>query len=364
MRVAFRVDSSNEIGSGHLMRCKTLADALHKDGVECIFISRPLPGNLIPFLETQYKVISLSATGLNRDGTLKDKFSYKSWLGVDFFDDVAETHEVLSSLNIDWLVVDHYALDSRWECLIKPKIRFLMVIDDLADRTHDCDLLLDQNLNRKTEDYLGLVPSDAALLTGPEFSLLRPEFSKYRAFSLSRRAKPEFQKLVISFGGIDRDNLTGKVLKALNECDLSANILITVVLGMGAPWHKEVEDLAARMKFKTKVYTYVQDMAGLMAESDLAIGAAGGTAWERCCLGLPSIILVTAENQRSGAIALNEIGAAFLIDDLNCLKEIFNDKFLSGPIFLFLKKMSKVASKITDGNGAHKVVKKIFANYE
>jgi UDP-4-amino-4,6-dideoxy-N-acetyl-beta-L-altrosamine N-acetyltransferase len=233
-----------------------------------------------------------------------------------------------------------------------------MVIDDLADRPHVCDLLLDQTFGRRATDYVPLVPDGCRLLCGSQkYALLRPEFAALREYSLKRRAKPVLRELLINMGGVDKDNVTGAVLRALQSRPLPADCSLTVVMGQTAPWLKNVQVLACSMQRPTRVLVGIDNMAQLMADSDLAIGAAGATSWERCCLGLPSIMLVVADNQLEVAKGLEEAGAALL-----CL----SDQGLSKQLAVLLDKLcadveqitllSKAAAKVADGTGAGEVL--------
>jgi UDP-2,4-diacetamido-2,4,6-trideoxy-beta-L-altropyranose hydrolase len=316
--IVFRADASLDIGSGHVMRCLTLANALRRNGAVCRFVCRGHDGNLIGQIRTQgFDAHELPALlpGVRTDDAIPGGgLAHAAWLGADWETDAMQTAVALGDTRIDWLVVDHYALDVRWEKRLRTGCRHLMVIDDLADRNHDCDVLLDQNLNRRAEDYVGLVPSSSKVLAGPMFALLREEFAALRDYSFARRETPKLAHLLVSMGGVDKDNVTGRVLEALGDCALPASCRVTVVLGAQAPWISSVQAQAARMP-ATEVVVGTSDIARLMADCDLAIGAAGTSAWERCCLGLPSLLMVLASNQSAGARALHEAGAAMLLDD-------------------------------------------------
>jgi UDP-2,4-diacetamido-2,4,6-trideoxy-beta-L-altropyranose hydrolase len=234
----------------------------------------------------------------------------------------------------------------------------MMVIDDLADRAHRCNLLLDQNLGRQPQDYTKLVPADCQVLTGPNYALLRPEFAALRPYSLQRRqAQTSIGRLLITMGGVDQDNATGQVLQALKTCALPADCRITVVMGLTAPWLQNVQELAAQMPWPTEVVVNVNDMAQRMADSDLAIGAAGSTSWERCCLGLPTLMVVLAANQQPGAQAMEAAHAARLIGVVSdiptqlplAVAELIESERQS--------RMSLAASAITDGRGVDKILK-------
>lgn len=355
--VVFRADASIAMGTGHVMRCLTLADGLRGHGIHCHFVSRAHPGNLIDVIRSRgYSVSVLPAAKLplnlrNSEG----QPAHADWLGVNWETDVAQTKEAIKDLQPDWLVVDHYALGERWEKTLRPECRRLMSIDDLADRTHDCDVLLDQNLGRSAEDYKGLVPSDCALLIGPAYALLRPEFAALREYSLARREQPQIRRLLITMGGVDKDNATGAVLDALRKAVLPSDCNLTIVMGPHAPWLKEVRNQAEQMPWKTEVLVNVQDMARLMAESDLAIGAAGSTSWERCAMGLPSAIVVLADNQIDIAKKLESAGAAIAIT-LDCLGKKIDLLFKSTKV---LPEMSRLAAQITEGTGLIHVVAKM-----
>lgn len=347
------------------MRCLTLADALRERGASCNFVCRQHPGHLLSLIE-QRGHHALALPGLqegaepNRNDT-----EHAHWLGTDWATDVQDTQQALSDHTcgqpVDWLVVDHYALDARWEEALRPKAKRIMVIDDLADRPHNCDLLLDQNLGRKEAAYGGLLKGKTTILVGPHYALLRPEFVALRAQSLARRqSNPQLRRLLITMGGVDKDNATGQVLGALQSCRLPVDLRVTVVMGPHAPWLAQVQAQAAQMSRPTEVLVGVDNMAQLMAESDLAIGAAGGTAWERCSLGLPSLVLVLAQNQLSGAKALQKVGAAVLIQTYQEITEFAELLQTAGKAKEMLEKLSMSAAEVTNGGGCHRAVEKLF----
>ncbi len=369
MKIAFRTDASLQIGSGHVMRCLTLADALKAQGADCHFISRAHPGHLHEVIHQRgYKVNSLVAPVQPAQAAIKNIVNeasipqqeppHAAWLGSTWQADAQETSAILTNLQPDWLVVDHYALDQRWEETLAPHYRKLLVIDDLADRSHRCDLLLDQNLGRQPQDYAALVPAHCQLLIGPRFALLRPEFAALRPYSLQRRhALPALRHLLITMGGVDQPNATGQVLQALKTCTLPADCRITVVMGPTAPWLQNVRELAAQMPWPTEVVVNINDMAQRMADSDLAIGAAGSTSWERCCLGLPTLMVVLAENQEEAAVHLQHAGAANCLEFSGLLHQDLHAQ-LQGLIDQQeqLGQLSACAGAITDGLGVERMV--------
>ena len=365
VRIAFRADASVQIGSGHVMRCLTLADALKAQGAECLFICRPHEGHLLDLIvQRGHPILTLPVLAEHSMKAIKN-LTHSDWLGTDWATDALDVCRVLGGNFLDWLVVDHYALDFRWERLVRVGCKRLMAIDDLADRSHDCDVLLDQNLGRLSDDYARLLPLHAVTLIGPQYALLRPEFAKLRAQSLLRRASPQLKHLLISMGGVDKDNVTGHILESLEGFSLPADMQITVVMGSNSPWLRQVQLQAAEMRSQlpVQVLAGVGDMARIMVNSDLAIGAAGGMAWERCCLGVPSIVLILAENQQSGAMALQKIGAAIIINEPKQIREKLTSYFESAGMTNWLAGISQVAAKITDGSGVVRVIEEGFLKY-
>lgn len=360
--ILFRTDASLQIGTGHVMRCLTLADALAARGAQCHFLCRAYEGNLIEIIRAKgHCVHTIPALPQGARSSANDIHvdapAHRHWLGASQAEDIDACAPVLEALRPDWLIVDHYALDARWERAFAPLCGRLMVIDDLADRPHECDVLLDQTIGRTAGDYAALVPAHCQLLCGSQYALLRPEFAELRPYSLQRRAQPQLRHLLISMGGVDKGNATGQVLTALHESALPDDCGITVVMGMAAPWRDEVERQAQAMPWPTQVQTGVSNMAQLMADSDLAIGAAGATSWERCCLGLPTIMLVLAENQSAVARGLEQAGAARVIEKEQGIQErlpALLAALLAAPQSLAL--MGEAASAVADGNGMSAVI--------
>jgi len=355
LRIAFRVDAALEIGTGHVMRCLTLADALRARGAECLFLCRPHPGNLMVQIATRgHRVLSLALPQTAPAPMVPDDPPHAFWLGASWQEDAEQALAALHGERFDWLVVDHYALDHRWERALRSACDRLMVMDDLADRIHDCDLLLDPSLGREQTDYTPLVPDDTVLLLGPRYALLRPEFAAHRAESLARRTAPALRHLLVTMGGVDKDNATGSLLAALHAAPLPPDLRITVIMGPHAPWLQEVQAQAARMMVPTLVRVGVDDMARLMTESDLAIGAGGGTSWERCCLGLPSFVLCLAQNQFEMAATLQGSGAAIATTSAAETTQRLVEQVAAGSIASFLARTSEAAARITDGLGANR----------
>lgn len=364
MLVGIRCDASIEIGAGHVMRCITLASALREKNAKCIFICCPHEGHLIEMIRgSGFQVLTLPLRENERLDKGQD-LEHSHWLGASWMVDAnACTTSLRGELGnrlLDWLIVDHYALDRRWESLLRASCRRIMAIDDLADRVHDCDLLLDQSLGRVSVDYEGLVPAASSLLLGPQYALLRPAFAELREESRARRKQPCLKQILVSMGGFDKDNATLSVLNELESCGLPSCVTITVVLGAQAPWIDQVRARAAQMPIPTSVLSGVSDMARLMVASDLAIGAGGTSTWERCALALPSITKVLASNQEKVAAEMEKVKATVVAGLGKPIKNILSSWAASAHVEQNLLSMSQAAAKVTDGLGVMRVASKMF----
>lgn len=362
MKVALRADASILMGNGHVMRCLTLADSLKQSGAECHFLCREHPGHLIELIRDKgYSVHTLPYEQL---GSVEQNGStHAAWLGSTQKEDAQFCQPILQALKPDWLVVDHYSLDASWEGEMRFLCGRLMIIDDLADRTHQCDVLLDQNLGRQSIDYAELVPRECSIMIGPKFALLRPEFPALREYSLNRRVQPKLQNILITMGGVDQHNAAGRVLSALKQCRLPDCLRISVVLGPKAPWLKPVQAIAANMPWNTEVIVNASDMAQRMADCDLAIGAAGSTSWERCCMGVPTLMAVLANNQVAIAEALALSGAAILIGapkDVGFEEQCALEVAKLVQVDSRLLAMSNAAASITSGTGTDTVTRRLL----
>jgi UDP-2,4-diacetamido-2,4,6-trideoxy-beta-L-altropyranose hydrolase len=353
MVIFFRVDASSKMGMGHLVRCLTLAGFLKRIGATIRFISRELPGH-------QCKLIEKSGYCLSRlphDAKEYIHFSeYERWLGTSWDNDAAQTIEILKNYSqpIDWLIVDNYALDIRWEAQMRPFVKRILTIDDLANREHDCDLLLDQNLYANFENrYINLLPTTAKKLFGPAYALLRPDFLAQR--ENWSREYDEVKRLLIFFGGSDP---TGETLKTLSIVKALGYDEIFVDVVVGAPNQNKhlVMEYCATLP-KIKYYCQVDNIAEIMRMADIAIGAGGSATWERCCLGLPSAILSVAKNQEELSEGVARAGAAIY---LGCAGAVSEDMIGNALLSLIVDRpkretIGKKAMTLVDGLGAFRV---------
>lgn len=357
MLVLFRVDASIDIGAGHVMRCLSLANALSKAGNECRFICTNQQGDLIDWIRAGgYFVYQLSEV------RGKGPFEISKTSGLPKIDekfDAFQTLYALGGINADWLVVDHYQLGGEWEILVKSVCRHVLVIDDLADRPHVCDVLLDQTFGRQGADYEKLVPHPCEVLCGSQYALLRPDFAQARPMGMARRQNSEIKNLLIAMGGVDKDNVTALILKSVATAKLAHGCKITVLMGASAPWTDDIVALARKSPWKTDVKVGISDVAAVMAQCDLAIGTPGTSSWERCCLGVPSILVVIASNQTKVAAELNAAGAACVIERHQIQTALASqiNHLLAEP--KALSAMSHNAAKLVDGLGVQRVTERM-----
>jgi UDP-2,4-diacetamido-2,4,6-trideoxy-beta-L-altropyranose hydrolase len=289
----FRTDASTSIGSGHVMRCATLGRELISKGAKIRFLCREMTGHYCDWLEEQGFCVTRLPGGQ---------------IGID--DDIAQCRAVLANIGtVDWLAVDHYGLDARWETALRPLVGNIFVIDDEARRPHDCDLLLDQNFVIDPADrYAGLIPTSAKRLLGPDYALLRPEFAAARAATPWQTRDGSVLRVLVCFGGSDPLRHTMATLHALRP---HAHRLdrIDVVIG---PANRDQAAIASACTDlpNSVLHRPAYDMAALLSGADLAIGAGGTMNWERACLGVPTLAFGIAENQSALLAALFEAGCA------------------------------------------------------
>ena len=343
MKISFRVDATQKIGTGHLMRCLTLAHELAKRGAEIEFICRKLVDHLAELiLSKSYKLCILHTNSVN-----EDYCPHATWLEAHWQEDATQT--LLKVKGTDWLIVDHYALDEKWESILHPYIDRIMVIDDVADRRHKCDLLLDQNYYTDAATrYADLVDKDCQLLLEPKYALLREEFAFKRA-SLNRVYK-SVDKILLFFGGVDANNDIGKALAGL----MNFKGEVIIVAGSANENYPELEQICIT-KDNFTLLKSTDNMAKLMTQVDLAIGGGGATSWERATLGLPALAWPIADNQVRLLNDLDKYGAIKLTSpekleaDLNALNS------------RVLKQMSQKAMQLCDAEGATRVANKLWS---
>jgi len=349
MKIVIRTDSSNHIGTGHVMRCLVLARMLKLNGHDIVFVSRSQLGDSIKYVESQgFVVYELPRASI--DFIPKSNSDYTAWLQVPWKLDAEQFVSIIK--HADLVITDHYALDANWQIDIRDKCECkILAIDDLV-RKHDADIILDQTLMRTAIEYAS---SDTKVLAGVDYSLLNPLFSAKREYALEAKTLSTDFKVLVSMGGIDQDNITLQVLNTLNK-ELQNKPKVTVLLSSKAPNYDEVKYFCSQNIDWIEHLDFVENMADVMLTHDVSIGAPGTTSWERACLGLPSLIIPLAENQQTIAKNLVKRNAAILVEQTNIEQQLI-------PSFLTLinkwDEYRQANLKLCDGLGVNRVVNSI-----
>ncbi len=326
MHVAIRADASPTIGTGHIVRCRTLAEDLKARGVELTLIcAKPTGTAMHLFAEAGFTVESNNVKAIDA-GAPHDQVK-----------DVQNTIKIVSDIKPDWLIVDHYGLDKQFEQKLRPFVKNILVVDDLFNRSHDCDVLVNPSViydRAASASYMKLVPQDCRIFIGPRYAPLR---TRYR--SVTKRSVTSVERVLVFFGGVDSLNLTTTSLRALSLGEL-ADIYVDVVVGVDNPHFDEIMNLANERE-RTKVFSDLPHLAHVMSSADIAIGAGGATTWERMCCGLPSIVVSIADNQTEIAEQLSQqnllvyagLGEKIFVDQLaKLISDVVNDRVLRAEL--------------------------------
>lgn len=341
MKVVFRVDASVWIGSGHVMRCLVLADVLKNIAYEVSFACLPQQGDLIDYIKKRGHHVTRLTPELS-PLIPTDDADYLGWLQRSVEKDALDF--VKQVIQVDIVVTDHYAIEANWQSIVKKAMACRLVAIDDLNRVHDADCIIDQTLGRKVEEY----PGKATVLAGTDYALLGASFSQYRPIITDKSPPITIAKVLISMGGIDAPNATLSVLKSLVG---KVEATFTVLLSPRAPHYQKVVTWCDEYDSITH-FDFIDDMALLMAEHDIAIGAPGTTSWERACLGLPSIIIPLAENQKQITTQLvkHKAAIALILDDI--------DQFIISAFQTILREWAAYHSAnlaLCDGKGAQRV---------
>ena len=341
--IFIRVDSITKIGYGHLIRCLALADTLKKS-FKINFICTNLNGNLISQIcKKKFEVFRFN-TKSQRINVKKDAEKTIS---------IIKKHRNKKSL----LILDSYILSQEWENRVRPYVKRLIVIDDLMDRKHSCDLIIDQNLHTQMNSlYTKSVPKNCVKLLGPDYAILRNQFIAQRKYAKIRSLP--IKNILVSFGGTDNENHTLHALTSLKK--LNSDVNVNVVTGTANIGKKIIKNFCKK-NFNYNYFEQVENMVKLMQVADLCIGSSGTTTWERCCVGLPAIAIVTSNDQKDIASAvsnnkciinLGKIKKSGKVNYIHLIKNLKNSD---------LQNMSKNCMKLVDGKGATRISKYIFS---
>jgi UDP-2,4-diacetamido-2,4,6-trideoxy-beta-L-altropyranose hydrolase len=357
--VVFRADASSRMATGHVMRCLTLADLLREHDARVRFVCRRHPGHLIELLRGRGLQVSDLPAPPNSDSASGEDFA--SWGGVTQAEDARQTVDALSGERPDWMIVDHYGLDAEWEDTLRPHVARTLVIDDLANRRHHCEALVDQNFSDEgARRYAGLVAETCKMLVGPRFALLRPEYAAHHRTMRARDG--QMRRVLIFFGGSDPHDMTGMALAALVHAGLH-DVDVDVVAGANYAHGTELARNASRRP-RTTLHATLPHLADLMSDADLVIGAGGVTNLERLCIAVPSLVVSIAENQRhtcqalsrSGLIRyLGHAGSVSVTDMAAALLQLSHDP--SG-----LQTLSERCRPLVDGLGGSRIVDFLLSN--
>lgn len=357
MKILFRTDASADIGTGHVMRCSTLAEELQAHGASVYFACRRLPDNLKSMLLAKgFTVYLLDNIPENTESNTY-VLPHSHWLDISQTEDASATLSAIKNNTFDWIIVDHYALDKSWEALMRPVAKRVMVIDDLADREHDCDILFDQNFYLDQHHrYNRLVPKGCRMLVGPEYALLRNEFKACRAHADIRTGS--VKSILVFFGGVDQFDFTSKAVLALSNMR-NTPLTVDVVIGAQHPARESLVSSCATFGFNLHIQT--SHMAELMLKADLSIGAGGGAVWERACLKLPTISIAIAEHQITQLNDLSQNGMVYSFDDhdvtsLKIQKHV--EALIENQALRHL--LSANSAALVDGAGATKVARTLL----
>ena len=355
MKIAFRVDSSAEIGIGHLIRCRSLAIHLKEVGHHVVFVSRDHKGNSNNLI----KIENFKLYELKRSNSKNFNFTniYQKWLGISQLLDAKQTIQTLENLNIDWIIVDHYGISKQWHKEVKKNIKKIIVIDDLASKQYACDAIINQNYNLDYKKlYKNRLHSNTQKFLGPRYSLIDPEYIKYQR--KNNKKNREISNVFIYFGGEDNYKLTIKTIKALKDERLSY-LKLHIVLPQKID--KKLMNYYLNLPLKNKnifIYHQQRTLALIISKCDIAIGAGGSTLWERIYFLVPSFIISTAANQVMACKSLakknliNYLGDARHVDDNKISSTIFNT--INNKIDL-LRQVKKL-EKLNIGSGIKEII--------
>jgi UDP-2,4-diacetamido-2,4,6-trideoxy-beta-L-altropyranose hydrolase len=304
VRIAVRCDGSMQIGTGHLHRCLSLANALTALGAEVRFVLRPHDAVAERIMATRPYPVSWLPPGGSDLPSAKDAPAHAAWAGVTEADDVAHTIAVLEDWQPRWVVVDHYAFGARWHRGVREALSCsILAIDDLADRALDADVVLDGNAaDDHAVKYAGRLAPAVRMLAGPRYALIGESYLS------APRYVPvdQVRSIGVFMGGTDQHNASGAALDIL-RCEVGFAGPIEIVTTATAP-HAErlsrkcADDGAATMSID------LSDLSAFFGRHDLQIGAGGTSSYERACIGAPTIAVVLAANQLAVVPILDRLG--------------------------------------------------------
>lgn len=343
MRILFRADASHDEGGGHLVRTLVIARELAKRGHDCILASLEGSIDLIP-------------GGIN--SLPRANFSLKQIKKFEYSNPKALFEKLPANWNPDLCFIDSYCLQKEYQTELRKFTSKLAVLDDMPWREHDADILIDPTLNRKSDEYKLLVPPTTKLLCGVEYAPLRAEFFEARQklnLGTFRSQYNTRKHILVSVGLTDPENITAIMLNGLLEVQNEFDI--TVLISSKSPFEQEIDSLIQQFKFNAKILRSHSHMADLLSTCDLVIGAGGSSSWERCCLGVPALQVILADNQKDVTESLARTGA---IQSLGLMRD-FSPEIVTKSVSKVLAnsqtltQMRKAALNVCDGLGAERI---------
>ena len=359
--VCFRVDSSNLIGGGHILRCLAFANYLKKKKINSYFLIRKFDGNFSSEIKkNNHKVYFLKKLNEKKIFLNTKKFTYKYSLQTKEKNDAKETLNILNKILPDIVIVDHYGISKIWHNEIKKKYK-LMVIDDLADRKYNCDILVDPTYGRKKIEYRKLVNKNCKLLLGSNKALINENFTKIKIKTIKKNLNcSEVKKIIITMGNSDLLNTSYFAVRCLLNSSFK-RLTYLLILGKNYNFKNKINSLLNKSE-NLKIINFTNNFAKYAANSDFAITTPSVTLSEFATIGLPSAVIINSKNQKDVAKNLETKRA---IINLGQRKKLNKSRFLKkiGNIinnFEKRKKMIKTFHKICDGNGKLIVYKNIL----
>ena len=337
-----RADSSAQIGTGHVMRCVALAQAWQAGKGGAFFLS---------YCESQTLRQWIEAAGIHFH-----PLSYRHPHPAD----LPTTLALLRELRAECLAVDGYHFDPDYQRSVRAAGYRLLVIDDFAHSpAYHADLLLNQNIHAAQLGYA--CDPGTTLLLGPRYALLRPEFLSWRGWC--RIIPKAARKVLVTMGGGDADNVTLRIIRMLQQIR-GIELEARVAVGPACPHLKELRQVVADDDGHLRILTNVTDMPALMAWADVALAAGGSTCWELAFMGLPSVVMILAENQRGIAEALDGAGIAM---NAGYFDRVSDARLAQALVGLLLaperrRQMSQTGQQLVDGGGAGRVIETLRAS--
>ena len=352
----FRVDSSYEIGTGHVMRCLNLARVLLNCGVKVLFICRNLKGNLINIIKNEFQVLVIEDYHTENNKNNDKKSIHNFYINQNL--DSLNTIKLIESLNIEnfcYLIIDHYSLDREWEKVLQKKYKNeenklfkILVVDDLFNREHICDFILDQNIITQNNPYLNLINQNTKCILGPYFALLSSEYSLKKKTIVKRNT---IKTILVFFGGIDKNNLTMKVINILLNNRFKDKI-INIVIGKNNRELQNIKKITESRK-NFNLFIQIDSLANLLSKSDLVIGGGGVNSWERECMEVPTILISLSENQVNLAKSITDLGKVKYLGHYDQLEDGVLSQSIENEINQ--KSLRNKKGYFIDGFGANRV---------